>query len=66
VEADSIGEITGLRVGDVLIEVAGTVVTAPAEVNAIVAGVAAGTWLPIKVRRGDGIVELTAKFPVTR
>ena len=66
VNAGSIAEATGLRVGDVLFEVAGTVVTAPAEVSAIVGSMVPGTWLPLKARREDGIIEFTAKFPATR
>ncbi len=66
VGAGSIAETAGLRVGDVILEVAGTAVTAPAEVSAVVARMAPGTWLPLKARREDGILELTAKFPPTR
>ena len=63
VNAGSIAEATGLRVGDVLIEVAGTAVKEPAEVRAIVESMAPGTWLPLKALRAGKPIELTAKFP---
>ncbi|MBI4192965.1 MAG: ChaN family lipoprotein [Betaproteobacteria bacterium] len=63
VEAGSIAEAAGLRVGDVLIEIAGTPVKVPAEVRAIVDSMVPGTWLPLKAERQREFVELTAKFP---
>jgi uncharacterized iron-regulated protein len=66
VNAGSIAEAAGLRVGDVLIEVAGSVVKVPGEVRAIVGAMVPGTWLPLKARRAAEILELTARFPQAR
>jgi uncharacterized iron-regulated protein len=66
VATGSIAEITGLRTGDVLIEVAGTAVKTAEETRAIVGRMAPGTWLPLKARRAGEIVELTAKFPAKK
>jgi membrane-associated protease RseP (regulator of RpoE activity) len=66
VTAGSIAEITGLRAGDILIEVAGTAVKTTEETRAIVGRMAPGTWLPLKAKRAGEIVELTAKFPAKK
>jgi uncharacterized iron-regulated protein len=63
VNAGSIAEAAGLLAGDVLIEVAGTVVKVPEDVRAIVFAMRPGTWLPLKAKRQGEVVELTAKFP---
>ena len=63
VNPGSIAEATGLRVGDVLIEAAGTAYKEAAELRALVLSMVPGTWLPLKARRQGEIVELTAKFP---
>jgi uncharacterized iron-regulated protein len=66
IEAGSIAETTGLRVGDVLTEVAGTAAKTSEEVRAIIGRMAPGTWLPLKAKRAGEMVELTAKFPATK
>lgn len=66
IEAGSIAETTGLRVGDVLTEVAGTAAKTSGEVRAIIGRMAPGTWLPLKAKRAGDMVELTAKFPATK
>ncbi len=63
VRQGSVAESTGLRTGDVLTEVAGRAVKTPGEVRAVVLAMVPGAWLPLKAKRPDGIVELTAKFP---
>lgn len=63
VNAGSIADTAGLKAGDVLVEVAGSVVKVTGEVRAIVGAMVPGTWLPLKARREGEIVELTAKFP---
>jgi len=63
VRAGSIAESTGLKVGDVFVEAAGSIVKVPGDVRAKVGAMVPGTLLPLKVRRESGIVELTAKFP---
>jgi len=63
VETNSIAEVAGLRVGDVLLEVAGLPVKGARDVRAAVERQAPGTWLPLKVRRGDETLDIVAKFP---
>jgi S1-C subfamily serine protease len=66
VEKDSIAEKTGLRDGDVIVEIAGVTPRANADVAEAVQRQAPGTWLPIKVKRHSETVEAVAKFPATR
>jgi uncharacterized iron-regulated protein len=66
VTAGSIAAATDLRAGDVLVEVAGTPVKTSDEVRAIVGRMAPGTWLPLKARRQNEMIELTAKFPAKK
>ncbi len=66
VTAGSLAERTGLKAGDQIVEVAG----APAKrTTAVIAAVRlqpAGTWLPLRVKRGDDTLDLVVKFPATR
>ena len=66
VQAGSIAESTGLKVGDVIVEAAGSVVKVPGEVRAKVGAMAPGTVLPLTVRRASEIVELMARFPSSK
>jgi S1-C subfamily serine protease len=63
VTAGSLAERTGLKAGDEVVEVAGL----PAKRNLIVIAAIrmqpAGTWLPIRVKRGNETMELVIKFP---
>ncbi|MSO76042.1 MAG: PDZ domain-containing protein [Alphaproteobacteria bacterium] len=63
---DSIAAATGLQVGDIIREAAGVVVRRPADLVAIVGRQAPGTWLPLRVRRGQEDHEWVARFPVAR
>jgi uncharacterized iron-regulated protein len=63
VEKGSIAEATGIRDGDVLIEMAGVPAKQAADLVEIVQRQAPGTWLPLKVKRGSETLELIAKFP---
>jgi len=63
VEKGSIAEVTGIRDGDVLIEMAGVPAKQAADLVEIVQRQAPGTWLPLKVKRGSETLELIAKFP---
>ena len=63
VGAGSIAERTGLKVGDVLVEAAGSIVKVPGDIRAKVGAMVPGTLLPLKVKRESEIVELTATFP---
>ncbi len=59
----SLAEASGLKVGDILLEAAGTPLKKVGEVKPIVDGVAPGTWLPIKVLREAQSFEVVARFP---
>jgi uncharacterized iron-regulated protein len=63
VTAGSIAERTGLRKGDLIIEIAGARPEQAIEVAAAVMRQAPGTWLPLKIQRGSRTLELVAKFP---
>jgi len=66
VNAGSIAETAGLKAGDVLVEAAGSAVKLPADIRARVGAMAPGTWLPLKVLREGGTIELLAKFPPSK
>jgi uncharacterized iron-regulated protein len=63
VTAGSLAEKTGLRAGDQLVEVAGLPVNRTLVVIATVRLQPAGTWLPMRVKRGDDTIDLVVKFP---
>jgi len=65
VEPGGIGSAAGLQDGDVFVEVAGHTVTTQADVIDAVRRQAPGTWLPMRVRRGERVIELVAKFPAS-
>lgn len=63
VTVGSIAERTGLRKGDLIIEIAGVRPEQSIDVAAAVARQAPGTWLPLKIQRGSRTLEFIAKFP---
>ena len=63
VEKASIAEATGLRAGDVILEIGGRAARSTDDVRSVVQAMAPGTWLPLKVRREGGATELVARFP---
>jgi uncharacterized iron-regulated protein len=63
VVAGSIAESAGLRSGDVLLSVAGGAVKTVSDVQRAIFRQAPGTWLPLRVSRDGGELELVAKFP---
>lgn len=65
VSSASVAEATGLAAGDVIVEAAGTPVSATGELIAIVQRQAPGTWLPLVVQREAERLDLVAKFPTT-
>jgi uncharacterized iron-regulated protein len=65
VEKGSLAESTGIREGDVVVEIAGRAAKQSADVADAVRRQASGTWLPIVVRRAGERLELVAKFPAT-
>lgn len=63
VTAGSLAERTGLKAGDQIVEVAGLPVTRTVRVIASIRTQPAGTWLPLRVKRGDDTLELVVRFP---
>ncbi|MBX9963208.1 MAG: ChaN family lipoprotein [Burkholderiales bacterium] len=63
IEKGGLGELAGLRQGDVLVEVAGRITRLPVDVSEAVQRQAPGTWLPMKVQRDGRLLEIIAKFP---
>jgi membrane-associated protease RseP (regulator of RpoE activity) len=59
----SVAEQSGLVEGDVIVAAAGFKTTTTASLVEIIQRQAPGTWLPLKIKRGDGALELLAKFP---
>ena len=59
----SLAEATGLKTGDQLVEVAGLPVDSMLRAITAVRLQPAGTWLPMRVKRGDDTLELVVKFP---
>lgn len=60
---DSVAERAGLKSGDVIVEVAGRPVKGIQTLRSAVQRQAPGSWLPLKVRREDGELEIVARFP---
>ncbi len=63
VTADSLAERSGLKAGDRLVEVAGQPAQKLGSVSASIRRQPGGTWLPMRVRRGDETLDLVVKFP---
>lgn len=59
----SVAAAAGLVDGDVILEAAGVAVATPAEMQEIVGRQAPGTWLPLRIARGDAESEIVARFP---
>ena len=59
----SLAETTGLKAGDQMVEVAGLPVNSMLRVITAIRLQPAGTWLPLRVKRGDDTLELIVKFP---
>ncbi len=63
VTAGSLAEKTGLKAGDQIVEVAGLPVNRMLSVIAAIRLQPSGSWLPLRVKRGDDTLELVVKFP---
>lgn len=63
VVSDSVAEITGLKVGDLVLRAAGLDMRTPGELADTVARQAPGTWLPLSIKRDGQEFDLIAKFP---
>lgn len=63
VTAGSLAERSGLKSGDRLAEIAGLPARNVTPVLASIRQQPKGTWLPIRVQRGDETIEVVVKFP---
>ena len=63
VTAGSLAEKTGLKGGDRIVEMAGRPVQTTLAAISLVRLQPAGTWRPLRVRRGAEMLELVVKFP---
>ncbi|HYC42072.1 MAG TPA: ChaN family lipoprotein [Noviherbaspirillum sp.] len=64
VTAGSLAERTGLKTGDRLLEIAGIAVGKSPQVAASVRRQPPGTWLPVRIKRGEELLDIVIKFPV--
>lgn len=64
VSANSLAEKTGLKAGDCLLEIGGVAASKPSQVAASIRRQPPGSWLPLRVKRGDDTLDLVIKFPV--
>jgi uncharacterized iron-regulated protein len=63
VTSGSLAETTGLKAGDQIVAVAGQPVDSMLRAITTVRLQPAGTWLPMRVKRGDDTLDLIVKFP---
>jgi uncharacterized iron-regulated protein len=63
VTAGGLAEKTGLLAGDRLVEVAGRPAGSSSETVAVIRRQPPGTWLPLRVARGDSQLDLVVRFP---
>jgi len=66
VATGSLAEATALQAGDVIETAAGVDVRRPADLTAIIRRQAPGTWLPLRVHRGEAMLDLVGRFPAQR
>lgn len=59
----SIAAQAGLRGADVILTIAGVKPGSPGDVAAIIRRQAPGTWLPLRIRRAEGELDIVARFP---
>jgi uncharacterized iron-regulated protein len=59
----SVAEAAGLKAGDLVLEIAGQPAKQAGDVVSAVGRQPPGTWLPLRVKRGDATLDLVAKFP---
>lgn len=63
VSARSLAEKTGLRVGDRIVEIAGRPASGSGDAVASIRRQPPGTWLPLRIARGDSQLDLVIQFP---
>ena len=61
--AGSLAEKTGLRAGDRIIEIAGRPASGSGDAVATIRHQPPGTWLPLRIARGDSQLDLNVQFP---
>lgn len=66
VEQNSIADVAKLQDSDVILEMAGLPLKQTEDVVNIVKRQAPGTWLPLKIKRDEQIIEVIAKFPTPK
>lgn len=64
VTAGSVAEAAGLKSGDLIVEIAGLPAKSILSLRAAVQRQPPGTWLPLKIRRGNEEIEIVARFPL--
>ncbi|HJW27227.1 MAG TPA: ChaN family lipoprotein [Rhodocyclaceae bacterium] len=65
VVADSLAEKSGLKTGDRLMEVGGQPAKGLMPVISSIRQQPGGSWLPMRIKRGEETLELVVKFPAT-
>ena len=63
VSEGSVAAAAGLAKGDIVLQAAQRPVSSNASLVAIIRRQAPGTWLPLKIKRGEEVLEIIAKFP---
>jgi S1-C subfamily serine protease len=63
VTGDSVAEIAGLKVGDLVVRAAGLEIRNPDELVDTIGRQAPGTWLPLSIKRDGQEIDVVAKFP---
>ena len=63
VTAGSLADQSGLAAGDRLLEVAGRPATKAGMVIEVVRASPPGTWLPLRVKRGEATLDVVIRFP---
>jgi uncharacterized iron-regulated protein len=63
VTAGSLAEKTGLRAGDRIVEIAGRPATSSSDAVASIRRQPPGTWLPLRIARGESQLDLVVRFP---
>lgn len=61
---DSIAENAGIRQGDLIVEAAGQTMIHTGDLVTVIKSMGPGTWLPLKIKRGEETLEIIARFPV--
>ena len=65
IEKNSLAEVSGMKEGDVVLEIAGVAVRQTGDIVDAVKRQAPGTWLPVKVKRGVEAIDIIVRFPVS-